>query len=65
MAAGLVVDIERETGIDVGARGGDDGVFDVFLDGELVFSKTEAKRLPQTDELIDLVRKRRGTSGAD
>ena len=62
MAAGLVVDIERETGIDVGKIVGEDGVFDVFLDGELVFSKREAKRLPQTEELIELVLLRRGSS---
>ncbi len=32
--------------------GGDNGIFDVVADGELIFSKHEAGRFPEDDEII-------------
>ena len=34
---------------------GDKGVFDVFLDGKLVFSRYKEKRLPNLGEIIEMV----------
>ena len=39
---------------------GTGGVFDVHLDGELVFTKTMLGRYPQPDEVVPLLRDRLG-----
>ncbi|MCW5936175.1 MAG: Rdx family protein [Fimbriimonadaceae bacterium] len=36
------------------------GVFDVVIDGELVFSKRQVGRFPEASEISDQVRKRSG-----
>jgi selT/selW/selH-like putative selenoprotein len=35
---------------------GDDGIFDIEVDGSLVFSKHEAGRFPEDDEVLALLR---------
>jgi len=35
---------------------GDKGVFDVFVDGKLVFSRYKEKRFPEQDEIIKMVK---------
>ena len=37
---------------------GYDGRFEVFVDGERVYSKLKTKRYPELHELLDLVRQR-------
>ena len=36
---------------------GDGGRFELFVDGELVFSKLAAGRFPEANEAIDLIKK--------
>ena len=38
------------------------GIFDVHLDGELVFEKSMLGRYPEPDDVIPLVRDKLGTS---
>lgn len=35
---------------------GDGGIFDVVRDGEMIFSKHEAGRFPEEDEVIERLR---------
>ena len=35
---------------------GDNGIFDVVVDGRLVFSKFEAGRFPEDQEILDALR---------
>lgn len=42
---------------------GDHGVYDVAVDGEVVFSLDHAVRFPETEELISRVRARLETQG--
>ena len=35
---------------------GDGGIFDVIVDGRLLFSKHEEGRFPETDEVLRLLR---------
>ncbi len=35
---------------------GDDGIFDVVVDGNRIFSKHEAGRFPEGDEVLALLR---------
>lgn len=37
---------------------GDNGVFDVVVDGRLIFSKHEAGRFPREQEVLDALRDR-------
>jgi len=50
-AASLAAAIRGQTGIEVEATPGATGQFDVFADGDLVFSKKEQGRFPEEDEL--------------
>jgi selenoprotein W-related protein len=35
---------------------GSNGIFDITVDGKMIFSKFEQGRFPQTDEIISLIR---------
>ena len=42
--------------VDVVLVAGSNGVFDVSIDGRLVFSKREAGRFPETDDILSRIR---------
>jgi selenoprotein W-related protein len=48
--------LRRELGIEAELNKGRGGVFDVVADGKLVFSKHEAGRFPDDDEIIAALR---------
>lgn len=48
----------RELGIDAKLIEGDKGIFDVAVDGDLVFSKYAAGRFPEHGEIIEALRSR-------
>jgi selT/selW/selH-like putative selenoprotein len=50
--------IQKEFGITASLKGGHGGVFDVTLDGTLVYSKDETFRFPTNDEVFAKVRER-------
>jgi selenoprotein W-related protein len=37
---------------------GDNGIFDVTVDGQLIFSKFEAERFPEEEEVLAALRER-------
>lgn len=43
-------------GIEASIHEGGNGQFDVFRDGEVVFSKRDQGRFPEEDEILDLLR---------
>jgi selenoprotein W-related protein len=49
----LAAEIKKQKGIDVQLVKGKNGVFDVFKDESLVFSKYEQNRFPEIDDLLD------------
>ena len=51
--------MKRELGIDADLRVGGRGVFDVSVDGTLIFSKHSAGRFPDEAELVETIRARR------
>ena len=55
MAQELLTTFERELG-EVALQPGTGGVFEVRLDGRLLFSRKEAGRFPESKELKQLVR---------
>jgi selT/selW/selH-like putative selenoprotein len=50
--------IKNEFGLTADLKGGHGGVFDVELDGELVYSKDKTFRFPTNDEVFAEIRKR-------
>jgi selT/selW/selH-like putative selenoprotein len=54
----LAADIQEEFGIKAKLIKGDNGVFDVKVDGELIFSKWEEGRFPVNPEILEILRKR-------
>ena len=55
-AVSLKKDIERELGTPVRVRAGGPGSLDVFVDGEQIYSKKKAGRLPTSNEVLNLIR---------
>ncbi len=53
-------ELKRELGLDAVLHAGDSGVYDVVVDGELVFSKHELGRFPNEGEVVELLRRRLG-----
>ena len=60
MASGLAAKISTEIGVEPTLVKGVAGVFDVVVDGTVVFSKTAEKRFPQDAEIIEMLRKLKG-----
>lgn len=52
-------ELREALGIESELVEGTRGVFDVYVDGELVFSKHEEERFPEPGEVVRLVRDKR------
>ncbi len=48
--------IKKEFGVTADLRGGHGGVFDVTIDGKLVYSKDQTFRFPTNEEIFAKVR---------
>jgi selT/selW/selH-like putative selenoprotein len=51
--------IKNEFGVTADLTGGHSGIFDVEVDGEVVYSKDKTFRFPTNDEVFAEIRKRR------
>ena len=51
-AASLAAEIKKVKGMDAKLIQGKGGVFDVVLDGQLIFSKKQQGRFPEPDEVL-------------
>jgi selenoprotein W-related protein len=49
----LAAEIKEETGVEASLIKGSNGVFDVVVDGKLIYSKHQTGRFPEPDEVID------------
>jgi selenoprotein W-related protein len=52
----LAAAIRSEFGVEADLVKGDNGIFDVEVDGRRVFSKHEVGRFPENDEVLALLR---------
>jgi selT/selW/selH-like putative selenoprotein len=52
----LAAEIKKAKGLDVEIVKGSNGVFDVFEDGQLLFSKYEEHRFPEPKEILDALK---------
>jgi selenoprotein W-related protein len=48
-------ELEKNLGAEVELIAGANGIFDVTVDGRMIFSKSEQGRFPQTDEIVSLI----------
>jgi selenoprotein W-related protein len=52
----LAAVIREEFGVEPQLVKGDDGVFDVVADGQMVFSKHQTGRFPEEEEVLEALR---------
>jgi selT/selW/selH-like putative selenoprotein len=52
----LAATIKSETGVESELVCGGGGIFDVVVDGDMIFSKFELDRFPEDDEIISKIR---------
>jgi predicted Rdx family selenoprotein len=52
----LAAEIKKAKGVDAQLVKGSGGIFDVFQDEELVFSKHAEHRFPEPDEIVDALK---------
>ena len=55
-ASSLAAAIKNETGVEPKLIKGDSGIFDVEVDGKMVFSKDKEGRFPDEDEVLAQLR---------
>ena len=54
--------IKNETGVEAEVIGGGKGIFDVVVDGNLVYSKYETGRFPEDEEVLSQLRGNRAAA---
>ncbi len=54
----MAAELEKTLGADVELIRGDGGIFDVEVDGQLVFSKKKVGRFPNPGEVVKLIREK-------
>ena len=53
----MAATLEREFGVRTQLIEGSGGVFDVTVDGQLIYSKHDQGRFPEHDEIVDQIRR--------
>ena len=48
-------ELKKKLGAEIELIAGSNGIFDVTVDGKMIFSKFGQGRFPQTDEIISLI----------
>ena len=51
-------ELKKNLGAEIELIAGSNGVFDITVDGKMVFSKFDQGRYPQVDEIISLIQER-------
>ena len=49
-------ELHKNLGAEVELVAGSNGIYDVTVDGKMIFSKFEQGRFPKTDEIISLIK---------
>jgi selenoprotein W-related protein len=52
----LAATIKADTGVESALICGGGGIFDVVVDGDMIFSKHESDRFPEPDEILSTIR---------
>ena len=55
-AASLAEDIKKEFSIESVVEPGETGVFDVFFNENLIFSKKQLSRFPKENEIFEIIK---------
>lgn len=54
-ASSLGDELKKKFGADIELVAGSNGIFDISLDGNMIYSKSEQGRFPQPGEIIKLI----------
>ncbi|MBW2279478.1 MAG: Rdx family protein [Deltaproteobacteria bacterium] len=57
-ASSLEAALKTEFGVSPTLTAGGGGIFDVVVDGEMIYSKHETGEFPQDDEIVRILRER-------
>jgi len=55
----LAAEIKKHLGLDSSLTAGSGGVFDVSVDGAVLFSKKQVGRFPEADEIVAMLQKKK------
>ncbi len=55
-----MAELQDAFGVEAILHKGDDGIYDVVVDGELLFSKHEVGRFPDEGEIVERLKAKRG-----
>jgi selT/selW/selH-like putative selenoprotein len=50
-------ELKKNLGADIELIAGSNGVFDISLDGTMIYSKFEKGRFPQTEDVLNIIKK--------
>jgi len=56
MAAGLAAELKEALGVESELIAGGGGIFDVVVDGDMVFSKHQTGRFPEPGEIVKMIK---------
>ncbi|MFC1837443.1 SelT/SelW/SelH family protein [Thermodesulfobacteriota bacterium] len=51
-------ELKKNLGAEIELVAGSNGIFDISLDGEMIFSKFAQRRFPDPDEVVELIKAR-------
>ena len=51
-------ELKKNLGAEIELVAGSNGIFDISLDGEMIFSKFKKGRFPEPDEIVELIKSR-------
>lgn len=55
-AASLAEELQKEFNVDAELIPGNNGIFDVVIDDQLIFSRASESRFPEQDEIINKIK---------
>jgi len=54
-ASSLGDELKKKLGAEIELIGGANGIFEITVDGKMIFSKSEQGRFPETEEIVSLI----------
>lgn len=48
-------ELKKTLGAEIELIGGANGIFEITVDGKMIFSKSEQGRFPETEEIVSLI----------
>jgi selenoprotein W-related protein len=63
IASALGIELKKNYGAEVVYKDGKNGIYNVIVDGELIFSKFDKGRFPKKGEILEILQNRKQSEG--